>query len=66
MDAQGWIGAVADALVDGAYTGMSTMMGYMIGQGGPVIPTKAAVLVSVGTAALGFLNQLRALRKQPR
>ena len=66
MDTQGWIGALSDALVDGAYTGMMTLMGYMIGQGGPVIPSKAAIFFSIGTAALGFLNQLRALRKQPR
>jgi hypothetical protein len=62
----GILGTVIDALVDGAYTGMSTLLGYMAGTGGPVIPSKAAFMLAGATGFLGFLNQLRALRKQPR
>ena len=57
---------VLDALVDGGYSAGPTMLGYMIASGGPVVPSKAAVMVALVTGAVGALNQLRALRKQPR
>ena len=53
-----------DALVDGLYTAGTTLLGYMIASGGPVMPTKSALAVAIVTGLVGGLNQLRA-RKQP-
>lgn len=53
-----------DALVDGLYTAAVAISGYMVAQGGPVIPSRAAVLVSLVAGAIGALNQLRGLRKR--
>ena len=57
---------VLDALIDGGYTFVATIMGYMAGTGGVVaMPSKQALLLAFLTGLGGFLNQLRALRKQP-
>lgn len=56
-----------DSAIDGGYTFVATLMGYMVGTGGIIaMPSKAALLVAGLTGLGGFLNQLRALRKQPR
>ena len=58
---------VLDAAVDGGYTFIATIMGYMAGTGGVIaMPSKAALLLAALTGLGGFFNQLRALRKQPR
>lgn len=58
---------VVDAVVDGMYTSISTLMGYVAGTGGAIaMPSKEVLLVAALTGLGGFLNQLRALRKQPR
>lgn len=53
-----------DATIDGVYSAATTMLGYMIGTGGPVIPSKAAIAVCIVTGVLGAMNHLRGLRKQ--
>lgn len=54
-----------DAIIDGVYSAATTLLGYMVGvgAGGPVVPSKAALLVAVVTGVIGAANQLRALRK---
>lgn len=52
-----------DAIIDGVYSAATTLLGYMVGAGGAVVPSKAAVLVALVTGVLGAANQLRALRK---
>ena len=52
-----------DALVDGFYTAGTTLLGYMVANGGAVMPTKAALLVALVTGVIGAANQLRGLRK---
>lgn len=61
------ISDVVDSLTDGAYTAVATLMGYVAGTGGQIAwPSKEVLLVAALTGLGGFLNQLRALRKQPR
>ena len=55
--------AYVDAVVDGVYTAATTLLGYMVASGGPVMPSKAALAVAAVTAVLGAANQLRGLRK---
>lgn len=57
--------AILDAIVDGAYTAGTLLLGYMISAGQPVVPSKAAVLFACATGLVGALNQLRALKRQP-
>ena len=58
---------VLDSLVDGLYTAVATLLGYTAGTGGVIaMPSKTALAVAALTGLGGFLNQLRALRKQPR
>jgi len=58
---------VIDSAIDGAYTFTATLLGYFAGQGGAlVMPSKAALVLAALTGLGGFLNQWRALRKQPR
>ena len=67
MNETGWVGAVVDALVDGLYVAGTTLLGYMVGQGGaPTMPSKPALMLAAITGLVGAANQLRALRKQPR
>ena len=54
-----------DAAIDGVYTAGTTLLGYMVAQGGPVMPSKAALLVALVTGLIGFANQLRGVRKLP-
>ena len=56
--------AYLDALMDGIYTAGSTLLGYMVASGGAVVPTRAAILVSVVTGIVGAANQLRGLNKR--
>jgi len=61
------LNTVIDALIDGCYTSTATILGYMAGQGGVInMPTKPVIMMAILTGLGGFLNQLRALRKQPR
>jgi len=66
MDAQGWIGAVMDALIDGVYTAGSALLVVMVSNGSYILPSKAALYAAAVTGIVGAANQLRALRKQPR
>jgi hypothetical protein len=52
-----------DAVIDGLYTAGTTLLGYMVSQGGPAIPSKAAIAVALVTGGVGMFNQLRALRR---
>lgn len=60
------VGDWVDAGIDGVYSAGTTLLGYMMGTGGPAIPSKAAILVAIVTGVIGAANQLRGLRKQPR
>lgn len=66
MDAQSWIGAVIDAVIDGVYTAGSALLVVMVANGNYVLPSKAALYAAGVTGLVGAANQLRALRKQPR
>ena len=58
---------VIDAAIDGAFTFITTLAGYFAGTGGTLaMPSKEAVALALVLGAGGFLNQLRALRQQPR
>lgn len=66
MDAQGWVNAILDAIIDGVYTGASALSVVMVSNGTYVMPNKAALYAAGVAGLLGAANQLRALRKQPR
>lgn len=53
-----------DAGIDGLYTFGATLLGYMVAQGEPVIPSSAALLTALVTGLVGFANQLRGIRKR--
>ncbi len=55
----------ADAAVDGIKDAATVLLGYMVANGGPVMPSTAALVVALVTGVVGFANHLRALRKQP-
>jgi hypothetical protein len=57
---------IIDAVIDGLYTSASTLLGYMTAVEGFTMPSKTALMVAALTGAVGALNQLRALRQQPK
>lgn len=60
-----YIGSLIDAVVDGLYTAGTTLLGYMVAQGQPTVPSRGALLLALVTGVVGAANQLRALRKTP-
>lgn len=54
-----------DAAIDGIYTGLAAVSTAMVANGSMVMPSKMVWLSAAIAGGLGFLNQLRALRKAP-
>lgn len=54
-----------DAGIDGAYTALSFLAGYMAANGAIVLPTKAVWVYALILGAVGALNQLRGLNQKP-